>query len=392
MNILVVTAMFPPIRTGTSFYSKNLSESLTRLGHNVTLVTLKNSEEPEDNYPFEVIRLKAIHLNVKNYFKHLRIASLFLSNYSALVKIIRERDTDIILLVNHYLDIAFPVVYASKKTKIPFVVSVGTQMQSLNPFRNRILNMLDRLVPGKLVFPYCRNIISWDREIHRYIENVQSNKIVKKSVIIPFGVNGDPAVFAGYKHPYSVVSQILGVGAIIDQRDFLFNIRVFKELLTFFPGLKLKIIGHVYNTAPVKLTTELGLEDKVEFLGEQPHNVVLDELQNSTIHWMMLSGEYVGLGTSTIEAMQMGLPVISNVPENLLGKSLLKDMENYVYTDSKDIENTVNKIKLVLDSESLRQKIGLNGKKFVEENMNWNIVAEKYTELFNTITGSFNNT
>lgn len=381
MNILIVTAMFPPIRTGTSFYSRNLAVVLQQQGHQVVVVTVKNSDAVDELFPFPVYRIKALHINLKNFFKHLRFSSVYYSNYRRIAQIAHDHHVDVILLVNHYLDIAFPAIYASRKLRKPLFVSVGTQMQSLNPFRNKVLRLLDRLICGRLIFPFCRNIISWDAEIERYIKEVQREKIARKSVIIPFGSNGDAGEMLLYRHDYSKTDQIIGVGAIINQRDYLFNLRVFKELLVSFPNLRLKIIGHIYIQSPLEFARQLGISDKVDFMGEAPHELVIAALKKSTIHWMMLSGEYVGLGTATIEAMTLGIPCISNVPENLFGKPLLKDMQNFIYA-SKDVQEVTEKIIKVLTEEPLRRNIGLAGREFVNTQLDWQQVARQMIHLF----------
>lgn len=383
MNILIVSAMFPPIRTGTSFYSKNIANTLHNLSHKVVVVTVENKDFANEEYPFKLYRLKALHINSQNYFKHLRFSSIFISNYIKISKIAKEEKIDCVLLVNHYLDIAFPAIFAAKKIKKPLYISVGTQMQSLNPFKNSILRTMDRLICGRLIFPFCKNIISWDIEIERYIKEVQRKKIFEKSVIIPFGVNGNIDNFNNYKHDYSAHNQIIGIGAIISQRDYLFNLKVFKELLFDFPNLRLKIIGHIYIDSPIILANELQIADKVEFSGEIPHDKVIEELKKSSLHWMMLSGQYVGLGTATIEAMLLGIPSISNVPHNLLGEPLLIDMFNYIYTDGKNVIETKEKIKKILLNDTERRKIGDNGREFVKNNLNWDKVGKKMIKLFN---------
>lgn len=385
MNILIITAMFPPIRTGTSFYSQNLATAFHNQGHTVTLITARNDESLNDNFNFPIIRIKALHININNYFKHFRICSIFPGNYSKISKIAKEKNADIILLINHYLDIAFPAIYAASKNKIPLIISVGTQMQSKNPIRNKILRFLDRFICGNFIFPFCKKIISWDSEIERYIKSVQKKKIANKSVIIAFGVNGSTEIYHNYHHDYSLVNQILGVGAVISQRDYLFNIRVFKRLLNLYPHLKLKIIGHIFNKQAIDLVKELGLQNNVEFMGEQAHDVVINEMKKSCLHWMMMDGDYVGLGTSNIEAMLLGVPIISNIPENLFGDHLIRDMKEYIYTDVISEEKITEKIKDILDNKSLRKQIGDSGKFFVIQHLNWEIVASQQTKLFEGI-------
>jgi glycosyltransferase involved in cell wall biosynthesis len=381
MNILIVTAMFPPIRTGTSFYSKNLAIALSKQGHQVVVATVKNADPDTASYDFPVYRLPALHFKHNSFFKHLRFSSVYLSNYRQLTAIAREHKSEVVLLVNHYLDIAFPAIYCARKLKLPLYISVGTQMQSLNPFRNRVLRMMDRLICGRLIFPFSRNIISWDSEIERYIKEVQREKIAAKSVIIPFGANIDHKQMESYRHDYSSTKQIIGVGAIISQRDYLFNLRVFKELLKDFPHLRLKIIGHIYVQSPIDLARELDISDKVEFVGEAPHETVIEELKKSAFHWMMLSGEYVGLGTATLEAMTLGIPCVSNVPENLFGDNRLIDMETFIFAGDNVMEVKAKLVE-VLSDEELRKKIGGNGRNFITRYLNWEVVAEEMARLF----------
>lgn len=385
MKILIVTAMFPPIQTGTSFYSVNLANTLYNLGHDVTVVTVSNKDSKgNETYKFNLHRIPAIYIPSKNYFKHLRFTSFYLKNYQRIKKVAIESKADVILLINHYLDIAFPAIYAAKSVGLPLYISIGTQMQSDNYFKNKVLNILDRLICGKILFPNCERIISWDSEIERYIEEIQGKKILKKSTIIPFAPNIDLSNRSTKKTDYTQKKIILGVGAVINQRNYLFQIKVFNELLKFDPKLKLRIVGHIYDDSAVLLTRKLGIAENVEFTGEIPHSEVLKELINADLHWMMLSGKYVGLGTATLEAMTLGIPSISNAPSNLFGESLLKDMDNYIYTDGVDIQKITDKILVLLNDEEKRKTIGANGIAFIEENLTWEKVGTKMIDLFNT--------
>jgi glycosyltransferase involved in cell wall biosynthesis len=376
MRILIVSAMFPPIQTGTSFHTANLAAALAERGHAVTVVTAQNRESRGDDYPFSVVRIPALHFPLKNFFKHLRFTSLSPLNYLSVQRIAEEAGAEVILLINHYLDIAFPAIYASLRSKIPVVCSVGTQLQSLRPFRDRVLRLLDRAICGHLVFPFCDRIISWDSEIERYLVEVQGEGIRSKSEIVPYGVNGAMETFLSHRHEYGTHVQILGVGAIIEQRNFLLLVRVFRELLRHRPELRLKIIGHVYLDAPVRLAQELGIEDQVTFTGELPHARVLEEMRRSLFFWGMATGKYVGLGTAAIEAMMLGLPVVTNVPEDLLGASRLRDLGEIIHFDSEALPATVEKLQRVLAQPELLERVGQKGRQFVFENMSWARVAE----------------
>jgi glycosyltransferase involved in cell wall biosynthesis len=387
MNVLIVSAMFPPIRTGTSFYTRNLAMALAERGHKVSIVaTVNRVAGAEDDCVdgCNLIRLKALHIPLQNMFKHLRFCSFHPVNYVRVARAAFRPHADVILLVNHYLDIAYPAIFASVVLGIPMVVSVGTQLQSLKPVRDFVLRFLDRLICGRTIFPFARRIVAWDSEIRRYLIQVQGHRIDRKIVVIPYGAHGTPVSFTSIGSRERR-DQILGVGAVIEQRNFLFLVRAFHKISGNYPDLRLKIIGHVYYDAARELCLALGIEDRVEFTGELPHAAVLEEHRRTVLFWGLATGKYSGLGVAAVEAMLSGLPVFSDIPENLLGDSRLIDMEHYVHTSSGDLEGTVQRMRQIIDTSELRNRIGSNARKFVSEQMNWDTVAARFETLFRGI-------
>lgn len=367
--------MFPPIQTGTSFYCRNLARTLAAGGHEVLVVTVANTEPFEEDLPFEVVRLPAIHFPVRNYFKHLRVASIFPSNYTRLSALVRERRTDVVLLVNHYLDIAFPTIFAARRNDVALVCSVGTPLYSPNPMRGRVLKFLDRLIVGNAIFPFCDRIVGWDANILTYLHDVHGSRFVDREVIVIYGVNGDARAFLDHRHEYQLHGQILCVGAVIEQRDYVPMVRAFHSIAPDFPEVRLKVIGHVYYNAAVRLAAELGLGDRVQFTGEQPHERVLEELKRSDLFFASLSGKYLGMGTATLESMLMGVPTLCNVTEDHLGGPLLHDLEEIVLTRGLDSEFIAGRLRLLLGDVGLRGRIGMGGRAFVTQHMNWDKVA-----------------
>ncbi len=329
-----------------------------------------------------IYTIRALSFSVKGWFKHFRICSILPSNYYKVYKIVKTAKPDVVLLVNHYLDIAFPAIVASIINKIPLICAVGTQLQSCNPLRNRILNLCDRLICGCLVFPFCKKIIAWDREILRYLHEVHGNKVTDKCEIVNWGVNGDPVEFLSHEHDYSLHNQILGVGSVSEQRNFLSLVEAFSIIALDYPSLKLKIVGHIYYDAAVHLARRLGIADRVVFTGELPHEQVLTEIKRSDAYFVSLTAKYVGLGTASIETMLMGVPIIANVPAKLLGNQTLKDMDDIILCYKLTPMEIADKIRLLLDSELLRERIGQSGRKFVNQHLNWPKVAKDMSNVF----------
>lgn len=386
MKILVVGGMFPPMRTGTAFYTRNLALALQSHGHQVEVVTLgKAGTDIEEG--LIVHRLSAISLPLAGFFKHFRLCAWNPTNWWRLYRITRSSGAEAILLINHYLDIAFPARLAAKLNRIPLVCSVGTQLQSLNPRRNRILNLLDRLVCGFLVFPGCDRIVAWDTQIRQYLQDVHGEGVLRKIEIVNYGVNGDPSHMLARQHDYDADDVVLGVGAVSEQRSFVPLVRAFAQLAQTFPSLRLRIVGHVYYDAAPRLVEELGLSDRVEFLGELPHDQVIECMHRATVLYSSLTGRYVGLGTATIEAMLLALPTIVNTPLDLLGTGMLVDLENLVQCTAAEPEEIGARLALLLSDAGLRRRVGEGGRAFVLQHLNWDVVARQMGRVLETAAG-----
>jgi glycosyltransferase involved in cell wall biosynthesis len=382
--------MYPPIRTGTSFYTQNLAKSLKEAGHTIKVITVQNIDADKLIDEPDVLRIPALKIPLPGFFKHFRVTSLFPRNYSLINNAAKNMGADVILLVNHYLDIAFPAIYAAKKRKIPLFCSIGTQLQSLNPYRNKILRILDQIICGYLIFPSCKKIIAWDKQIKQYLTDTHGDSILRKTEIVNYGVNGNPDFYLKNQHDYQQKLQILGVGAISEQRSFVPLVKAFALIANEFPSLHLKIIGHIYYDEAVKIAEKLNLSKRITFAGELNHNDVLVEMLNSDVFYSSLTGRYVGLGTATIESMLVGLPTIVNCPLDILGNEKLVDMDNIIHCPGLVPEIIAVKLREVLTNPNLRKKIGQSGKEFVIKNMSWMKVSKDMTNLFEAETSPIN--
>jgi glycosyltransferase involved in cell wall biosynthesis len=380
VRILVVSGMFPPMRTGTAFYTRNLALALKKNGHRVEVVTLGDGGTYIEE-GLTVHQLPAVSLPLAGFFKHFRLCAWNPANWWRMFRIARSSGAEAMLLINHYLDIAFPARLTAKLNGIPLVCSVGTQLQSLNSRRNRILHVLDRLICGLLVFPGCDRIVAWDTQIRQYLQDVQGCEILHKVVIVNYGVNGDSAHLLAHQHEYSVDNVVLGVGAVSEQRSFVPLVQAFAQLASKYPQLRLRICGHIYYDAAPQLAAELNLADRIEFLGEISHEQVIKQMQQATVFYSSLTGQYVGLGTATIEAMLLALPAVVNTPLDLLGRGLMVDGSHIIQCTSSEPAVIATRLEMLLTDTALRRAVGQGGRAFVQEHLNWDLVAMQMAQV-----------
>jgi len=129
----------------------------------------------------------------------------------------------------------------------------------------------------------------------------------------------------------------------------------------------------------------LGIEDRVTFLGQIPHDEVLRMLQTGGIGMMVLpsvdlgGGHHEGIPVSLMEAMSHGVPVISTstggVPE------ILRDGAGLI-VPPQDAKALAEAMESVLIDNSLRQSLQAKGRRRVEEEFSADRSMVQLSEAF----------
>src|SRR5690606_10680102 len=123
--------------------------------------------------------------------------------------------------------------------------------------RDRVLNLLDRMICGHAVFPFCDAVVAWDTQIRQYLADVQGTSILRKTRIVNYGVAGDGAALLAHDNDHRERGLILGVGAVSEQRSFVPLVKAFALLAPMFPALRMRVVGHVYYDEAPRLARNL---------------------------------------------------------------------------------------------------------------------------------------
>ncbi|WP_027626897.1 glycosyltransferase [Clostridium lundense] len=201
---------------------------------------------------------------------------------------------------------------------------------------------------------------------------VETNKYIDKDIeVTPFGV--DLNRFIPFDNKYEDKDEIVigSIKTLEAKYGMEYLLRGFAEVQHKYPDkkLKLEIAGKGSQQEFLEnLSKELGVEDRVKFLGFLNGDEVIKAFNRFDIAVFPSTLDSESFGVAAVEAQACGTPVIvSNVgglPEATKpdSSSLLVRKKN-----SSDIANALEK--LILDKD-LRIAMGKNGRKFVEENFN----------------------
>lgn len=188
------------------------------------------------------------------------------------------------------------------------------------------------------------------------------NKSLKgKGICIPnpLLVDNIPSIYRGERR-----HAIVNVGRLTEQKNQQLLIDGFAHISRDYGEYVLEI----YGDGPLRgqmeqYVRQLGITEKVVFQGNVPD--VLERINNASC--FVLSSLYEGMPNALIEAMAMGLPVISTNCPCGGPKELIKDGYNGVLIQNNDITSLIHALEFVLQDQTRANEMGEKAVKIREE-------------------------
>lgn len=148
------------------------------------------------------------------------------------------------------------------------------------------------------------------------------------------------------------LNRIISVGRLYPQKNQEMMIRAFAKVAEEFPDWQLVIYGEGPLRESLELIVEsLEMQGRVLLPGRTEH--VIEELRKSKIFCM--SSDYEGMSNSMIEAICVGLPIVSTKVSGT--EELIRDGENGFIVDIGDEDGLVKCFSQLISSPSLQDKM-----------------------------------
>lgn len=199
------------------------------------------------------------------------------------------------------------------------------------------------------------------------IMKVETEKYTDKNIIVtPFGV--DINRFYVNKVPHDEI--IIGTIKTLEEKyGVQYLIKAFakvkeanKEM-----NLKLRIGGKGSQKEYLEnLALELGIEEDVKFLGFVNPDDVVKEFQMFDISVFPSTLDSESFGVAAVESEACGTPVIVSNVGGLMEST--KPGVTSLVAEKKNVDDLAEKINKLVVDKSLREEMGKNARKFVEEN------------------------
>lgn len=201
----------------------------------------------------------------------------------------------------------------------------------------------------------AEKIVFQTEDMKRYF----SDDIQKKSVIIPNPVSSDmPEPFRGERR-----KQIVSVGRLHPQKNHKLLLNAFADFHAVYPDYELHIFGIGELEDELKQQAkDLGIEDYVVFRGFCSD--VQHEIWDKAM--FVLSSDYEGISNSMIEALAMGVPVISTDCPAGGSRMYIEDGVSGILTPVGDSKALAEAMVKIAGNPELAQKFSANSVKIKE--------------------------
>lgn len=356
--VIVVTYTYPYIGSGIGNVALNQAIRLSKLGHNVTIIS---SNYPKSKSEFKRSGVTHLKMNANFILEKFNVPMpLFIFNQKAKEAI---KKSDIVHIHDSiYISSLFAVLIAKLyKKKV-----VLTQHIAFLKYKQLLLNLLQKFaysIIGKYVFKKSDAIIYFNPQVEALVTHYRN------VINLPNGV--DTNIFKPVSNKVKLLLRkefniptdkkiILFVGRFVPKKGYrlLFEARS-SEYLTIFVG------GGI-------VPDEFNVDPNVKIFPPQTQTQLAKLYQLSDLFVLPSYGE--GFPLSIQEAISTGLPVVTN-KENIFDSKL-----SFIHTIDLNISELKNKIHEVLKMDN--SKLQIFERNFAIKNYSWNTNVNRLIKLY----------
>lgn len=171
--------------------------------------------------------------------------------------------------------------------------------------------------------------------------------------------------------------RLLFVGRLTDIKGVPTLLEGFARLSDQYPELELRIVGDgPQRTAYEQQCRDLGIDDRVTFVGTVPYDEVASHYQECQA--LVLPSRNEGMPRTVLEAMACETPVVTTALPQL--ESTVEGAGDTIAAGS--VADLVESVSRLLDDEALRRRLGRTARQRVVAENSWAKTVERTTDVY----------
>jgi len=377
-RILILTGVFPPDIGGPATQLDALIKELIKNGYQVRVLTFGSSDNVV--YPYSVKRvsnhwpgfLKSFVYLKKGFWYALRADILYSQDlYTAgltgliIKKILRKP------LVTRFVgDSAWETASARGWTNDDILTfqekKYSWSIEWRKKIRKKILVNSDKIVVVSYFLQNLAQKIGLAKEKIKVIYNSVDFLEIKEESIDEYDYKG---------------KVILTIARLIPWKGIDMLIEIMPKLIKKYGQINLVIIGKGQELNNLQnLAQSLDLENSVFFPGKLDRQQTIEHLKTADL--FVLNTNYEGMSHCLLEAMKVGLPIITTKAGG--NPETIKDGQTGLLVDYKNKEQWLEAISLVLDNPDLAKKLANRAKEDLKR-FSWHKLVQETIKVFRSL-------
>ena len=339
----------------------NLAEYFNKKGYKVYMVT---QYRLEDEYVISEEITRVISDLTSEETGKGRIKN-FIGRFSKLRRIFKEIRPDIVFACNGKNNLMAMATNTFLKNKVVISVVADPKME----YPTKLMRFL-----SKTYFACADGIVLQTNEAKAFFPK----RIQKKSVILPNSLNPK---FLKPRYEGERKKEIVAVGRLDDNKNHAMLIRAFAKIAGEFPEYTVTVYGEGESRPDLeKLIKQLGLENRIFLPGRA--DAIEDKIYQSSL--FVMTSDTEGMPNALIEAMSLGLPVISTDCPCGGPAELIRHGENGYLIPVRDNKALEQQLRYCLTHMSEIEEVGKHAAE-IQKTMNPDSVNEAWEQYFNKV-------
>ena len=352
MRVGIFTESYPPLVNGVSTSILMLEHALTKLGHEVFIITVSDNKK---DYVLEnnghILRLPSV--NLANCYDY-KMTSVYPIKA---VNMIKKMNLDVI-----HSNVEFTVgIFArvvSEQLSIPLVHTYHTNWEDYTHYITKNKKILDDIckkllkylvvffedktvteliVPSNKIYNLFKDKYKFTKNIHIIQTGIETSKFYKE--------NSNQKDINSLKKKLGIKKKdfvVMTVSRLAKEKSVDRIINNHKELVKKYSNMKLLIVGDGPDIDKLKDEAKsLGVSDSVIFTGKVPLSDIPIYYQLGDVFVTASKSETQGL--TVVEAISSSLPVVA-VKDDSFVNSVIEEFNGFVFTDDEKYINSISKL------------------------------------------------
>lgn len=388
MRVGIFTESYPPLVNGVSTSILMLEHALTKLGHEVFIITVSDNKK---DYVLEnnghILRLPSV--NLANCYDY-KMTSVYPIKA---VNMIKKMNLDVI-----HSNVEFTVgIFArvvSEQLSIPLVHTYHTNWEDYTHYITKNKKILDDIckkllkylvvffedktvteliVPSNKIYNLFKDKYKFTKNIHIIQTGIETSKFYKEK-FNQKDINSLKKKLGIKKKDFVVMT----VSRLAKEKSVDRIINNHKELVKKYSNMKLLIVGDGPDIDKLKDEAKsLGVSDSVIFTGKVPLSDIPIYYQLGNVFVTASKSETQGL--TVVEAISSSLPIVA-VKDDSFVNSVIEDFNGFVFTDD---EKYINSISKLYEDKDLYNRLS-NQSRLLSEDFSSEYFALKVLKVYET--------